>query len=37
MRLSYDRLYLQKLNVFMITSDQIKDLNSRLDALRQYL
>jgi len=26
-----------KTRLFMITSDQIKDLNSRLDILRQYL
>lgn len=26
-----------KTHLFMITSDQIKDLNSRLDILRQYL
>jgi hypothetical protein len=30
-------LYLWKFQIIMITSDQIKDLNSRLDILRQYL
>ena len=37
MGLNWCILYLQKIHRFMITSDQIKDLNSRLDALRQYL